>query len=228
MTYPQLIERLADPFYPRFWPERMEELAKRNALIHKKGFSIKPIGVFVVDMGDLFGIGIPEKWTNEVLDLIGNNSCYDRFYLLTHQPQNLIKFTFPLNCWVGVTATGIKAYQQALAGLAAIQAKIKFLSIEPFLERIPMVAPYELSRDEIQQVIIGAMTGKRNELIELNKQYPDLTLLRYGRIWTLQPQKAWVEEIVDAADRAGIPVFQKDNLKPLLGYNLRQELPDGY
>lgn len=40
------------------------------------------------------------------------------------------------------------------------------------------------------------------------------------------PQKAWVEEIVEATSKAGIPVFQKDNLKPLLGYNLRQEMPD--
>ena len=34
-----------------------------------------------------------------------------------------------------------------------------------------------------------------------------------------------VREIVEAADRAGAAVFQKDNLKPLLGNNLRQELP---
>ena len=51
------------------------------------------------------------------------------------------------------------------------------------------------------------------------------------------PEISWVTEIVEAADKAGIPVFLKDNLKPLLtgylGYELcwdkkgdyRQEMP---
>jgi hypothetical protein len=39
----------------------------------------------------------------------------------------------------------------------------------------------------------------------------------------------WVKQIVEAADKAGIAVFLKDNLKPLLLWGdivpLRQELP---
>ena len=31
------------------------------------------------------------------------------------------------------------------------------------------------------------------------------------------PQIEWVKEIVEAAGKAGIPVFLKDNLKPLIG-----------
>jgi hypothetical protein len=34
------------------------------------------------------------------------------------------------------------------------------------------------------------------------------------------------EEIVRACDKAGIPVFLKDNLKPLYGEDLRQALPN--
>lgn len=33
---------------------------------------------------------------------------------------------------------------------------------------------------------------------------------------TVMPRIEWVEEIVRACDKAGIPVFLKDNLKPLL------------
>ena len=33
---------------------------------------------------------------------------------------------------------------------------------------------------------------------------------------TVMPKIEWVREIVEAADKAGIPVFLKDNLKPLL------------
>jgi len=65
-------------------------------------------------------------------------------------------------------------------------------------------------------VIIGAMTGKKKDLIELNKRYPKLTLLPYGNKWTLQPPTEWVEEIVRACDMSGVSVFLKDNLKPLV------------
>jgi len=33
---------------------------------------------------------------------------------------------------------------------------------------------------------------------------------------TVYPKIEWVQEIVEAADKVGIPVFLKDNLKPLL------------
>jgi hypothetical protein len=74
------------------------------------------------------------------------------------------------------------------------------------------------------------------------KKYPELTLMPYGKKWTLQPKIEWVQEIVQAADRAGVAVFLKDNLRSMLcdalvshkierqqffkGYLLRQELPD--
>jgi len=32
---------------------------------------------------------------------------------------------------------------------------------------------------------------------------------------TVYPKIEWVQEIVEAADKAGIPVFLKDNLKPM-------------
>ena len=54
------------------------------------------------------------------------------------------------------------------------------------------------------------------------------------------PKIEWVEEIVEACDKVGIPVFLKDNLRPLLPavspfitnplrdfeFNLRQEMPE--
>jgi len=68
---------LSDPFYPRFWPERLDEIP-----ITGHG---KPKGIFVCDMSDLFGIGIPEQWTREVLEQCKEFSSH-RFYLLTKQP----------------------------------------------------------------------------------------------------------------------------------------------
>ena len=48
------------------------------------------------------------------------------------------------------------------------------------------------------------------------------------------PKIEWVNEICEAANKAGVPVWLKNNLKPLfdkcarlsgIGYTLRQELP---
>jgi len=184
-------------------------------------------GVFVCDMGDLFGIDIPEKWTRQVLKQCAEFFQH-RFYLLTKQPQNLIKFSpFPDNCWVGVTATTQKAYVEALPYLCNVQATIKFVSFEPLLEPI-MPSGFIIDNDGAMQdwailrimginwLIIGAQT----------KPYKP-------------PEIAWVREIVEAADKAGVRVFLKDNLKPIIEYpitnpmlyapdrwNIRQEMPE--
>ncbi len=71
-----------DPFYPRFWPERLIEIRPDT----------KAKGIFVCDMSDLFGKGIPKEWTQEVLDMC-QGLFEHRFYLLTKQSQNLIIFS---------------------------------------------------------------------------------------------------------------------------------------
>lgn len=181
------------PFYPRFWEDRLLLPTDQQ----------KPRGIFVCDMSDLFGIGIPKEWTELVLLQIKRCSQH-RFYLLTKQPQNLLKFSpFPDNCWAGVTVCNPEMYKQALAGLAVIEARVKYLSIEPFLERIPMSPPYELSVDEVKQVIIGGQSGR-------DKFYP--------------PEE-WIQEIESACDRAGVPVFEKANLRKVWYNYPRREFP---
>ena len=114
---------MKDPFYPRFWEERLSEG------IFELGR--KPKGIFVCDMSDLFGIGIPDDWIKKIL-AVCKMSCNQqhRFYLLTKQPQNLIKWSpFPDNCWVGVTATNIDMTVAGLTSLSEIKADIKYISL---------------------------------------------------------------------------------------------------
>jgi len=186
-----------DPFYPRFWPKRWLDLRWQS-----------PRGIFVCDMGELFGDWIPREWQEKVFDCI---KCYPkcRFYLLTKQPQNLPKFSpFPENCFVGITVTSQKMLEPALNYLYQIVAKVKYISFEPLLGPIKVWHSSKTNDNDftigggIDWVIIGAQT----------KPYKP-------------PEISWVEEIVKACDKAGAKVFQKDNLKPLLGNNLRQELP---
>jgi protein gp37 len=182
-----------NPFYPRFWKEKLEQLKPPRGDYYYHDYK----GIFVCDMSDLFGIGIPKEWTKKVIDKIKDCPQY-RFYLLTKQPQNLIKFSpFPENCWVGVTATNSKMLREALMHLEKIEASVKYVSLEPLLEQVydPLcflnALPDFLS--VIDWLIIGAQT---------NPYKP--------------PEIAWVREIIEAADKAGIRVFLKDNLRPLL------------
>jgi len=114
-----------DPFYPRFWRNKWLDLTWQSRR-----------GIFVCSMSDLFGIGIPEQWTQEIMDYI---QVYPRcrFYLLTKQPQNLPKWSpFPPNCYIGVSVTNQEMFDKAIHYLKMIDAKVKFLSFEPLLERI--------------------------------------------------------------------------------------------
>ena len=118
-----------DPFYPRFWKGRL--LDGRDELCGGK-----PKGIFVCDMSDLFGIGIPEDWTRQVLAGMESRPQH-RFYLLTKRPENLQRFSpFPSNVWLGVSATNQHQFDEAVKYLKEVKATVKFISFEPLLERI--------------------------------------------------------------------------------------------
>jgi protein gp37 len=210
-------EAVKNPFYPRFWPERLTPIYDPSPRDQDRHFyqNRKDKGIFVCDMSDLFGIGIPEHWTYKVLEAIRCNSR-DRFYLLTKQPQNLIKFSpFPDNCWVGVTVTSNGAMTLAMTRLSQVQAKVKFISFEPLLGSIGMNDHMSM-KGIVDWVIIGSITGALEDIKKAIMVHPQLKLMPYGKRWTLQPRIEWVREIVEAADKAGIPVFLKDNLRPYL------------
>jgi protein gp37 len=176
----EAMEILSEPFYPRFWPERLQQ-PKHGQI---------GAGIFCCDMGELFGSWVPQEWQDKIFDVI--KYCSDsRFYLLTKQPQNLIKWSpFPENCWVGVTATDTYMAVKGLQQLDNIKASKKFVSFEPLLSQTCMT---ETSLSGIDWLIIGAQT----------KPYKP-------------PAIEHVEEIIDAADKAGIPVFEKNNLLPII------------
>jgi len=183
-------EDLLNPFYPRFWEDRLWQPARQP-----EGRK-KSLGIFTCDMSDLFGIGIPQEWQNKVFKVI-RTCAQHRFYLLTKQPQNLAKFSpFPDNCWVGVTVTSNAAMTMAYYGLRDIKAGKKFISFEPLLGSIGMNDHVSFKDGWVDWVIIGSQT----------KPYKP-------------PQKEWVREIVEAADKAGVKVFLKDNLNPIFADN---------
>ena len=194
------------PFYPRFWPERLTT----------KGIP-KGSLIFLNDMSDWMGSWIPDEWKRAILDFIEANPDHT-FLTLTKQPQELVKWNpFPENCWVGVTATNSKAGFVSAYFLRDIQARVKFCSVEPMLGDfldLSRKMPWFLMK-YINWLIIGSCTGTRSEMLGFQQKYPDLTVMPFGRKWTCQPKVEWVQEIVEAADKAGVKVFLKDNLNPL-------------
>jgi len=173
-----------DPFYPRFWPERLEQPYKVK----------KPSGIFLDDMSDWMSDYWPKEWTEQEIQMMKDNP-HHRIYTLTKQPQNLIKFSpFPPNCYVGVTVTRNTYFNTAVHWLRQIETKCKYISFEPLLERVEIETLNEYILEAgINWLIIGAQT----------KPYKP-------------PAIEHVKEIVEVADRAGIPIFLKDNLRTLI------------
>lgn len=197
-------------FEPTFYPE-----AFLSPMVLKK-----PSIIGVAFMGDLFGdwvnpderiiVPICESPRGVTLSSVATikqtifgtiRSCPQHTFLfLTKCPWNLPRWSpFPDNCWVGVTATDTDMAVAGLTSLSEIETKVKYVSFEPLLTRIPLTAN---GLSGIDWVIIGAQT----------KPYKP-------------PEISWVEEIETAARKAGIAIFEKDNLKPLLKTDLIQELP---
>ncbi len=183
----------------RFEPESLLDLA------------ILPNGskVFIGSMIELFHESTMQ-WMDYIIDCIAR-SPWQTSILLTKRPQNLIKWSpFPDNCWVGVSVSNDKMLDIAVDKLEDIQAKTKFISLEPLLKRLTLSLDYAFYYSDISWLIIGAQTP-----------YSAKT----------SPSKEWVDDIIDAADKAGIPVFLKENLRPVLkvvygdNIQLRQEFP---
>ncbi len=164
-----------------------------------KGLPSKPSRVFVGSTIDLFGQWVERDWWHMIMAKCLSRSQHT-FMFLTKYPQNLPK-KFPDNCDVGVTATNIHDLKSATIYLTGISAKVKYISLEPFLSlgiddgELELLESYWL-KNRIDWLIIGAQTKP-----------------------TVMPKIEWVKEIVDAADKAGVKVFLKDSLNPMFAEN---------
>ena len=207
--------------YKRFkWnPEIRFDWSVANDLARMKPKS----RVFWGSTFELFHSLVDPEWQRLIFEAVKRHPELTHIFL-TKQPQNLIKWSpFPENCWVGASATTKGAAWNADKYLSFIEAKVKFLSLEPLLEwSAGDFGGSFLERDNhINWLIIGQQTPVSAKT---------------------QPKIEWIQEIVEAADKAGVPVFLKDNLKPLIldnknymrckmlitwAGNLRQELPHG-
>jgi len=165
--------------FKRSWEPEFHESRIRQPLKESKSKKI-----FVCSMADLFGEWVPKEWIERVLHIC-ELSKQHTFQFLTKNPERLLEFEFPRNCWIGCSATDQKMYDRAMNVLDKINDHITFLSCEPLLEQVKM------NNSNLDWLIIGACS------------YPRAS----------QPEKEWVLDMMNFADINKIPVFLKPNLK---------------
>ena len=144
----------------------------------------KPQRIFVGSMSEIHYW--KDKWMGMVNEKI-NQYPQHTFMFLTQHPEVYAKYLWTKNCWFGVTMTRNKPIERA--GCIPTRKGLKFLSIEPLLEKINI---RHIDDFEPNWVIIGAETGNRE-----GKVIPNLD---------------WVLEIVRYCEHNKIPVYIKDNL----------------
>lgn len=194
--------RIAERFRgSKAWPNGFEPGYYEQRLSQPYRFK-KPSKIFVCDMADLFGNWIPLEYIEAVLG-VTHWATWHTFLFLTKNPARLREFNpWPENCWVGATATDNAMFQAAFDAMHGLNAPIRFLSFEPLLEPITITGDM---LSAFNWVILGGLSAA------------------YGMI--RHPHPDWIAEIEAAADRAGIAIWEKENLtarRPL-----RQEWPDG-
>jgi len=189
--------------YQRFkWNPKIE--IDPNKLVSPYRLS-KPSKIFLCSTIELFHPDIHPSWREVIFNVIKECPPHT-FQILTKFPQNIDQ-EMPDNVWLGITLTGERREWEAfyLGHLAAAQARLKFISIEPLLSSMAWIKDLFYLK-HFNWIIIGRLT-------------------QHGHKY--DPKKEWIEQIVKKAKSDKVPIFLKDNLKEIWAEPLIQEFPDG-
>jgi len=188
------ILKVQNPDYRIFHPEQkeiIEDFLESFSLVFlisnfEKLFPKKSSKIFVNSMSDIRYW--KRKWMEMVLERIKRNPQHT-FLFLTKSPHTYGYYSFPRNCWLGVSFTGSFEEESRLTEFYYIKSvkseNLFFISLEPFLD-------YELFEGyllEAEWVIAGAQT---------NPYRP--------------PKKEWIEDLINLTRKQKIKLFIKDNI----------------
>ena len=160
-----------------------------------------PQNFLLTGMSDL--AGWQDEWRNEVFAKIRENPQH-QFLFLSKRPD-LLNFDTDLdNAWFGVTVTRKSELWRIDALRKNIRAKHYHVTFEPLFDD-----PGEVDLSCIDWLVVGTMTGAQSKKVRT------------------EPEWAW--SLTDQAHEAGIPVFMKEDLEPIIGdENMIQELPESF
>jgi protein gp37 len=132
----------------RLWSERLELPLKWK----------QPRTIFVNSMSDLFHEKVPADFIFRVFETM-QAAHWHEFQILTKRSDRLKRLArllpWPTNVWMGVSVESPK-YLFRIDDLRDVPAAVRFLSIEPLLEEIPL-----LDLDDIDWVIVGGESGPK-------------------------------------------------------------------
>lgn len=150
----------------------------------------RPRRVFVCSMGELFELDPVD--VERVLRVCRENPRH-RFLVLTQREEDLGRYSYPGNVWVGVTVTGAVDEHRIWRLVNDTNAAVKYVSFEPLLSNLRL----DLDLCGVDWVIVG---GRRR--VTWPRPLPRFV-----------PPQWWVELIIAEARRVGAAVFLKDNLE---------------
>lgn len=169
----------------------------------------KPRMIFVCSMGDLFHEAVPFEFIDEVVQVI--LACYQHtFQIPTKRPEMVLKYVeymrqrlsklyrrgedwqWPSNVWLGVTCENQKAADERIPILLQIPAAVRFVSVEPMLEKVNVASwgwrnTIEGLQPRIDWVIVGCESGSKRRECKIG----------------------WVRDLVNQCKDANVPVFVK-------------------
>lgn len=150
-----------------------------------------PARIFAVDMGDLFGDQVPGWCLAKVFQVV-RAAHWHTFLFCTKYPWNLTRIQeWPKNAWVGVSATNFRMAETAMFELEKVKAPVRYISAEPLIASLNDCPGTFLSR--LFKVINWMVIGTQTKPFVL-------------------PEVRWVEEIMQAADKARVPVYVKGKM----------------
>ena len=130
-------------------PHRLEEPLRRK----------KSTIYFVNSMSDLFHEKVPDAYIEQIVDVMARTPQHS-YQVLTKRAARMARFfkmrTVPDNVWLGVSVENRRHGVPRIDHLRNIQARIRFLSVEPLLED---VGPLNLI--DIHWVIVGGESGPK-------------------------------------------------------------------
>jgi protein gp37 len=147
-----------------------------------------PRRVFVNSMSDLFGDFVPDEFLGDVFEVMRKTTQHT-YQILTKRSERLKEWTSKhrwlgdaRNIWLGVSVENAKHGLPRISDLRQANAAVRFLSVEPLLERL---ATIDLRR--IDWVIVGGESGHHARPIDAD----------------------WVRDIRDQCQASGVAFFFK-------------------
>lgn len=123
-----------------------------------------PTLYFVNSMSDLFQEGVPDEFIDRVMRTIVDTPQH-AYQILTKRAEKMHEYfstrPVPDNAWLGVSVEDRKYGLPRIAHLQAINAKTRFLSIEPLLENLGRIR-----LRGIHWVIVGGESGAKARPME--------------------------------------------------------------